>query len=112
MAVHEEICREIDRFGDEAVALGQQIHALPEPRFEEHFAAERLSAALSKIGVEVERGVAGLGFLILLTQNLLANVLVKTQIAHPDYADSVRQVVFAAIRLLGCKAITAPACMF
>jgi amidohydrolase len=60
MAVHEEICREIDRFGDEAVALGQQIHALPEPKFEEHFAAERLSGALNKIGVEVERGVGGL----------------------------------------------------
>src|SRR6266481_3295216 len=60
MAIHDEICRSIDRFKDQAIGLGRQIHARPELKFEERFAAGLLTGALTEIGVEVERGVAGL----------------------------------------------------
>jgi amidohydrolase len=60
MAIHDEIRASIDRFKDRAIALGRQIHAHPEPKFEERFAAGLLTGALGEIGVEVERGVAGL----------------------------------------------------
>ena len=60
MAIHDEICRSIDRFKDQAIGLGRQIHAHPELKFEERFAAELLAGALGELGVEVERGVAGL----------------------------------------------------
>ncbi len=60
MAIHDDICRSIDRFKDQAIGLGRQIHAHPELRFEERFAAGLLTGALDEIGVEVERGVAGL----------------------------------------------------
>src|SRR5258707_9998251 len=59
MAIHDEICRSIDRFKDQAIGLGRQIHARPELKFEERFAAGLLTGALTEIGVEVERGVAG-----------------------------------------------------
>src|SRR5258708_13602111 len=61
MAIQDEICRSIDRFKDQAIGLGRQIHARPELKFEERFAAGLLTGALTEIGVEVERGVAGLG---------------------------------------------------
>jgi len=60
MAIHDEICRSVDRFKDQAIGLGRQIHAHPELKFEERFAAGLLAGALGEIGVEVERGVAGL----------------------------------------------------
>src|SRR6201987_1634267 len=60
MAIHDEISRSIDRFKDRAIGLGRQIHAHPELKFEERFAAGLLTGALGEIGVEVERGVAGL----------------------------------------------------
>ena len=60
MAIHDEICRSIDRFKDRAIGLGRQIHAHPELKFEERFAAGLLTGALGEMGVEVERGVAGL----------------------------------------------------
>src|ERR1700686_4499101 len=60
MAIHDEICRSLDRFKDQAMGLGRQIHARPELKFEERFAAGLLTGALTEIGVEVERGVAGL----------------------------------------------------
>jgi amidohydrolase len=50
----------VDRFKDRAVGLGRQVHAGPELKFEEHFAAELLSDGLGKLGVEVECGVGGL----------------------------------------------------
>ena len=34
MAVHDEICRSIDRFKERAIGLGRQIHAHPELKFE------------------------------------------------------------------------------
>jgi len=60
MPVHDEICRAIDRLEERAVGLGRQIHARPELKFQEHFAAEVLTGALQNLGVPVERGVAGL----------------------------------------------------
>src|SRR5579863_9984220 len=60
MAIHDEICASIDRFKEQAVELGRKIHARPELKFEERFAAGLLTGALGEIGVEVERGVAGL----------------------------------------------------
>ncbi|MGA8059002.1 MAG: amidohydrolase [Candidatus Binataceae bacterium] len=60
MAIHDEICRSIDRFKDQAIGLGRQIHAHPELKFEERFAAGLLTGALGEMGVVVERGVAGL----------------------------------------------------
>src|ERR1700746_3477031 len=59
MTIHDEICTSIDRFKDQAIGVGRQIHAHPELKFEERFAAGLLSGALGEIGVEVERGVAG-----------------------------------------------------
>src|ERR1700746_3938948 len=60
MTIHDEICTSIDRFKDQAIGVGRQIHAHPELKFEERFAAGLLADALGEIGVEVERGVAGL----------------------------------------------------
>ena len=60
MAIHDDICRAIDRFKDKASGLGRQVHAHPELKFEEHLAAGLLAGALGEIGVEVERGVGGL----------------------------------------------------
>jgi amidohydrolase len=60
MTIHDEIRSSIDRFKDRATGLGRQIHAHPELKFEERFAAGLLSDALAEIGVKVERGVAGL----------------------------------------------------
>jgi len=60
MTIHDEICAAIDRFKDQAIGLGRQIHAHPELKFEERFAAGLLCGALGEIGVEVERGVGGL----------------------------------------------------
>ena len=60
MAIHEEICAAIDRFRDRAIELGRKIHAHPELKFEERFAAGLLTGALGEIGVEVDRSVAGL----------------------------------------------------
>ena len=44
MAIHDEICRSIDRYKDRAIALGREIHAHPELKFEERFAAQKRSA--------------------------------------------------------------------
>jgi amidohydrolase len=60
MAIHDDICHAIDRFKDKASGLGRQVHAHPELKFEEHFAAGLLAGALGEIGVEVERRVGGL----------------------------------------------------
>lgn len=60
MAVYEEICRAIDLFRDKATDLGRQIHAHPELKFEERFAAELLSNTLIELGARVERAVGGL----------------------------------------------------
>ncbi|HUY19339.1 MAG TPA: amidohydrolase [Candidatus Binataceae bacterium] len=60
MAIHEEICRSIDGFRDRATDLGHQIHAHPELKFEERFAAELISNRLVELGAKVERSIGGL----------------------------------------------------
>lgn len=60
MAVQDEICGAIDKFREQAISLGREIHARPELKFEERFAAERLCCALADLGVEVDRGAGGL----------------------------------------------------
>ncbi len=60
MSIYDEICRSIDRYRDRAIGLGREIHAHPELKFEERFAAGLLAGALGEMGVEVERGVAGM----------------------------------------------------
>ena len=60
MDAHAEICRAIDQYKDQAVALSHQIHEKPELKFQEHFAAGLLSGAARELGLPVETGVGGL----------------------------------------------------
>ena len=60
MEAHKAICGAIDNFRETAVAVSRSIHARPEPKFKEHFAAEQLSKAASGLGLKVETGIAGL----------------------------------------------------
>ena len=60
MDIHAEICGAIDQYKPKASDIGRQIHARPEPRFKEHFAAGLLTGALKEMGLEVETGTAGL----------------------------------------------------
>ena len=60
MDPHTEICRAIDDYREKVVALSHEIHEHPEPKFEEHFAADLLTRAATELGLEVERGVGGL----------------------------------------------------
>jgi amidohydrolase len=60
MDPHQEICRAIDAYRETAVATSRSIHDRPEPRFEEVFAAEQLTGAAAAMGLQVERGIAGL----------------------------------------------------
>ncbi len=60
MDAHSEICRAIDQYKEKAVGVGRQIHARPERKFKEEFAAGLLAGALSELGLEVERGTGGL----------------------------------------------------
>jgi amidohydrolase len=60
MDIHSEICGAIDQYKAKASDIGRQIHARPEPKFKEHFAAGLLGRALSELGLEVEIGSGGL----------------------------------------------------
>jgi amidohydrolase len=60
MDAHGEICRTIDNYRDQVVAISHEIHEHPELRFQEHFAADLLTRAAKELGLEVERGVGGL----------------------------------------------------
>ncbi|MGO9605846.1 MAG: M20 family metallopeptidase [Candidatus Binataceae bacterium] len=60
MDAHKAICGAIDEFRETAVAVSRSIHDHPEPKFEEHFAAEQLSKAASGLGLRVENGIAEL----------------------------------------------------
>ena len=60
MDAHAEICRAIDNYRDNAVALSHEIHQHPELRFQEHFAAAALTRAATELGLKVEREVGGL----------------------------------------------------
>jgi amidohydrolase len=60
MDIHSEISGAIDQYKAKASDIGRQIHARPEPKFKEHFAAGLLGRALSELGLEVETGSGGL----------------------------------------------------
>src|SRR5271168_923834 len=60
MDAHGEISRAIDNYREQVVALSHEIHEHPEPKFEEHFAADLLSKAAAGLGLQVEREVGGL----------------------------------------------------
>ena len=60
MEVHKAICSAIDNFRETAVAISRSIHARPELKFEEHFAAEQLAKGATALGLKVETGIAGL----------------------------------------------------
>jgi len=60
MEAHKVICSAIDNFRETAVAISRSIHARPELKFEEHFAAEQLAKGATALGLKVETGIAGL----------------------------------------------------
>jgi len=60
MQAHKAICGAIDNFRETGVAVSRSIHARPELKFKEHFAAEQLSKAAIGLGLKVETGIAGL----------------------------------------------------
>jgi amidohydrolase len=60
MEAHSQICAAIDRFRETAVSVSRSIHARPELKFEEHFAAEQLCRAAAGLGLNVESAIAGL----------------------------------------------------
>lgn len=60
MEAHQSICGAIDNFRETAVSVSRSIHDRPEPKFEEHFAAEQLSKAAAGLGLKVETGIAGM----------------------------------------------------
>ena len=60
MEAHKAICSAIDNFRETAVAISRSIHARPELKFEEHFAAEQLVKGATALGLKVETGIAGL----------------------------------------------------
>jgi amidohydrolase len=60
MDAHGEICRAIDTYRHQAVALSHEIHEHPELKFQEHFAAGLLTKAATELGLEVEREAGGL----------------------------------------------------
>ncbi len=60
MDAHAEICRAIDGYRDRVVALSHEIHAHPELKFEEQFAADLLTRAGAELGLDMQRGVGGL----------------------------------------------------
>ncbi len=60
MDAHAEICRAIDQYKIQAVALSHQIHERPELKFQEHFAAGLLTGAARELGLAVDAGVGGL----------------------------------------------------
>jgi len=60
MQAHKAICGAIDNFRETAVAVSRSIHARPELKFKEHFAAEQLSKAAIGLGLKVETEIAGL----------------------------------------------------
>jgi amidohydrolase len=60
MEVHSEICRAIDSYREEIVALSHEIHEHPELKFQEHFACGLLTRSVRELGLEVQTGVGGL----------------------------------------------------
>src|SRR5262249_30697303 len=60
MEAHKAICSAIDNFRETAIAISRSIHARPELKFEEHFAAQQLAKGATALGLKVETGIADL----------------------------------------------------
>jgi amidohydrolase len=60
MLVPEQILRAIDTAADRLINVSRQIHNKPELRFEERFAAQTLTRALTAFGLTAQRPVGGL----------------------------------------------------
>jgi amidohydrolase len=60
MVSAEPILQAIDAAAERLIEVSRQIHAHPEPRFEEHFAARTLTEALAGFGIAAKQGVGGL----------------------------------------------------
>jgi amidohydrolase len=59
-ALKERVTRVVDSLAADLISIADDIHAHPEIRFEERYAAGLLTAALERAGFPVERGIAGL----------------------------------------------------
>ena len=60
MPVQDEILRAIDAAAECVIEVSRQIHAHPELRFQEHFAAKTLSDALEAFGIAAQQPIGGL----------------------------------------------------
>jgi amidohydrolase len=60
VSIQEQIVQAIDAAADRVIDVSRRIHATPELRFEEHFAATTLTAALSGFGLSAQQPVGGL----------------------------------------------------
>jgi amidohydrolase len=60
MPVQDEILRAIDTAGERVIEVSRQIHAHPELRFQEHFAAKTLRSALESFGIATQQPIGGL----------------------------------------------------
>ncbi len=59
-SLKQQVQAEVDRLTPDLLATSRFLHANPELAYEEHRAAERLTAILEEHGLAVTRGVAGL----------------------------------------------------
>jgi amidohydrolase len=60
MSIQQQIIRSIDAAAEQIIGVSRQIHAHPELRFQEHFAAQTLTGALKAFGVAVQQPSGGL----------------------------------------------------
>jgi amidohydrolase len=60
MPVQDEILQAIDAAAERVIEVSRQIHAHPELRFQEHFAAKTLSGALEAFGIAAQQPIGGL----------------------------------------------------
>jgi amidohydrolase len=60
MPIQDEILRAIDAAAERVIEVSRQIHAHPELRFQEHFAAKTLTGALETFGITAQQATGGL----------------------------------------------------
>lgn len=56
----ERIIKYLDVHREEIISISDKIHSNPEPGFQEYFAVETITEALTRGGFAVQRGIAGL----------------------------------------------------
>jgi metal-dependent amidase/aminoacylase/carboxypeptidase family protein len=60
MSLQEQMLQAIDAAADRVIEVSREIHNRPEPRFQEHFAAQTLTAALQAFGLTAQQPIGGL----------------------------------------------------